>query len=550
VVTVSLEAGEGLFGTLNLVAIEAGAFTDDDVHAVQHLGEELSLALRQVLLRTELTTERARLEALVEHLPEGVLLLDRGRRVALSNPVAREALADVGKFEPDGALETIGSVQLTELLDSAEEGRIHEVVSEHPVERVFELRSRSLGREDGTEWVVVLREVTAERKAKRQLQIQERLAAVGQLAAGIAHDFNNMLQAVMLHAELALKILPGQSTANRRVDAILQQSRQGAILIRQILDFARKTVSQPQPLELAPFLKESVRLLSSTIPETIRIGLEVGSEELRVVADPAQMQQLITNLATNAADAMPEGGELNIVLESTDVSSGELPVPDMAPGRWVRLRVTDTGCGMPAHVLERVFEPFFTTREPGQGTGLGLAQVYGIVMQHGGHVGVDSEEGAGSNFDVYLPTAPADVVDSGSWPAQTEVVPGSGELVMIVEDDPAILDVAREGVRDLGYRVVTASDGVEALELHDALGEEVVLVVSDMVMPDVGGLELARRLRDRGARSKVLLMTGYPLERDAGGRLTEGIVDWLQKPFTMDRLAAAITRVLAREEEG
>jgi CheY-like chemotaxis protein len=299
-------------------------------------------------------------------------------------------------------------------------------------------------------------------------------------------------------------------------------------------------------MELTSFVKESVQLLTSAIPESVRIIVGISADECQVVADPVQMQQLITNLAVNAADAMPDGGRLRIDLAPVQVEDGRRPpVPEMAPGRWVQLRVADSGRGMSQAVRERLFEPFFTTKEPGQGTGLGLAQVYGIVKQHEGHIAVDSEEGVGSMFTVWLPAADdADQIEVRE-DGDGETRGGRGQLVMVVEDEPAILEVTREGLSELGYRVITAGNGKEALQLLDQHGERVALILSDLVMPGMGGLELARKLQARGERAKILLMTGYPLEKDSGEHLALGIVDWLQKPFTMERLAEAITSVLS-----
>jgi nitrogen-specific signal transduction histidine kinase len=378
------------------------------------------------------------------------------------------------------------------------------------------------------------------REAKRQLQIQERLAAVGQLAAGIAHDFNNMLQTIVLHCELARRSVGEADLVARRLEPIERQCAHGAALIRQVLDFARKTVTQPQAMDLAPFLVEAARLLERTIPERVVIRVEAEPGDVRVVADAGQLQQLLANLATNASDAMPDGGELEIRLRRVEAGPGdELTAAGLAPGPWVELAVADTGCGMSPTVRERVFEPFFTTKQPGQGTGLGLAQVYGIVQQHGGSIAVTSEEGAGTTFRVWLPLA-SGVPLAGPPPPPAAGQRGGGELVLVVEDDAAILELARDGLVALGYRVVAAADGAGALEEVQRHREEVALVLSDVVMPGFGGVELARRVREAGLCPRVVLMTGYPLEGEPEGLESLGVVARLSKPFTIAQLADVI----------
>ena len=389
--------------------------------------------------------------------------------------------------------------------------------------------------------LALIRDQTREKRLEDQIRQTQKMEALGQLAAGIAHDFNNLLQAILMTVELLRRRSDTPEAIAGEVDSIIEQCRRGATLIRQILDFSRASISSREPLEIGAFMEDFMPMLIRTIPEKVRVTYHRPEDRLEVVADPARLQQVITNLAVNARDAMPHGGTLEIDARRRVLpDDAPAPSPNVAPGTWIEIRFSDTGVGIPSEHLPRVFEPFFTTRERGKGTGLGLAQVYGIVADHGGVVDLSSTQGEGTAVVVLLPERPPDTdPEPERAPSETRRG-GQGEAVLVVEDDPSILEVLTQGLSNVGYRVVAARDGVHALELYSADRGDIALVVADVVMPRVSGPELARRLRAVDPDLRLVLMSGYPLgEEDACGA-----AHWLQKPFSLEDLAEVVERAL------
>jgi GAF domain-containing protein len=378
----------------------------------------------------------------------------------------------------------------------------------------------------------------------QQIQIQERLATVGQLAAGIAHDFNNIMATILVYADLMRMDTSIQGVSQEKLEIIRQQIQRASSLIRQILDFSRRSVMEQSTLDLLPLVKELEKILVRTLPETIQIALSYESDNYLVKCDPTRLQQVFMNLALNARDAMPKGGKLKISLKKVQFSPGSTPpLPDMPPGNWVRITVSDTGVGIPSDVQEHIFDPFFTTKSVDEGTGLGLAQVYGIVKQHEGFIDFRSQIGAGTSFIIYLPAQRDDVEKAGAPESQFPQLDGRGLTVLVVEDD----DITREALQALlsshGFDVRLASDGALALQLLEK-DDRVSLVVSDVVMPNLGGLELYKTLQERHPKIKMLLMTGHPLEEGNRSWLEKGEIRWLQKPFSAQELGQAITKLL------
>lgn len=378
-----------------------------------------------------------------------------------------------------------------------------------------------------------------------QYRQAQKMEAVGQLAAGIAHDFNNILTSMMGYAELLQEHEDMPKDALEDLRIIDEQGARAAHLIRQILDFSRKSLMQRQPLEVVSFLEEACKFLRRTIPESIHLRLEIDPDEYVVRSDPALMQQVLVNLAVNACDAMPEGGELRIGLARFSLQAGDrAPLPDMQVGEWVVLSVADSGVGIPDEVLPRIFEPFFTTKEVGKGTGLGLAQVYGIVMQHEGHITVETRVGAGTTFTIYLPALP--VPEKAAGGATTEEVrKGHGETILVVEDEGPVLEVIRRMLEQANYRVLAVGDPREALEVYEQHRDEVALVVTDMVMPKMSGSELIQALRARDPRVRAVMVSGYPLGEGERKFLLEENIDWLQKPMVAAKLAQVVNLALA-----
>jgi PAS domain S-box-containing protein len=389
-----------------------------------------------------------------------------------------------------------------------------------------------------------LEEALAELEAtQEQVVQQERLAAVGQLAAGIAHDFNNLLTSIIGYAELVQMRPDIPPEVRADLGGIVKQGQRGAHLVQQILDFSRKSIRQPQPLNLVPFLKETVRFLERTIPETVHIQLEIEPEVCLVHADPTQLQQMVTNLAVNARDAMADGGELRLQLSDLTLEPGEPPpCPDMAAGDWIALSVSDTGTGIPPDVMPHIFEPFFTTRSP-VGTGLGLAQVYGIVKQHAGHIDVESQVERGTRFSVFLPALVSAEMASQKEPWK-KLPRGRGETVLLVEDEMTVLEACKAMLEHLGYRVLVAKNGQQALAIYADHQDQIALVLADMVMPVMDGVTLFHTLKKTYPGVKVVFTTGYAPDEKVREALTQGVLDWLQKPMTISDLAHVVSRAL------
>ena len=399
------------------------------------------------------------------------------------------------------------------------------------------------------------------RQAQAQLVQQERLAAVGQLAAGIAHDFNNILAVITLYIDLSLHNPSLPPAIQDRLEVVSRQTNRAAHLVQQILDFGRSAVLQARPLDMLLFLQEQVELWHRTIPESIKIRFNDEATDCTIHADPTRLQQLFTNLVLNARDAMPDGGELRLNLEQFQLENDDTaPLPDMAAGDWLRITVSDTGTGIPAAALPHIFEPFFTAKEPGMGSGLGLAQVYGIVKQHNGHIDVQTEVGRGTTFTIYLPTL-ATVLPRATAVVTSPVLPqGHGETILIVEDNEALREALASTLDMLNYQVLTAADGREALAIlgqqtedlavspeaggEAVPGQDIAMVLSDLVMPEMGGKALFQAMRQRGLTMPVVILSGHPMRAELKELQTQGLVGWLLKPVGTEELATAVAAAL------
>jgi nitrogen-specific signal transduction histidine kinase/ActR/RegA family two-component response regulator len=396
---------------------------------------------------------------------------------------------------------------------------------------------------------MVLRDITESKVMAERLRQQDRLAAVGRLAAGIAHDFNNIMSVVVLYAQLAQRNLgQEEETAREQMRVIHDQALQATKLIEQILDFSRKAPLERRPMSLLPYLKEIMKLWQRTLPENIDIVLDVTDvETLRVSADPTRIQQALMNLATNARDAMPKGGTLRIKVRRADYArASDVPLPDMSPGAWVRLDFVDTGVGIPSDVLSHVFEPFYTTKTTG--SGLGLAQVHGIVKQHGGEVDIESEVGAGTRVTIYLPLLVEAPPASIPAPAMQEMPLGQGKQVLVVEDNAKTREALAAALDALNYRSITVRNGREALEALVRWGDEIDVILTDAVMPEMGAAELLQTLASKQLSFPVIVLSGY-LEPEQREKLRETgpLVTWLTKPVDLLDLASALSHALPND---
>ncbi|MDA3970278.1 MAG: ATP-binding protein [Desulfobulbaceae bacterium] len=379
-----------------------------------------------------------------------------------------------------------------------------------------------------------------------QLNQAQKMEAIGTLAGGIAHDFNNILTAILGYSEFALFQLPEGSKAIEDIEQVIQSGKRATDLVKQILTFSRQGEQMHKPLQIDLVIKEALKLLRSSIPTTIDIQQHVVDCGL-VMADPTQVHQIIMNLCTNAYHAMREtGGELDVSMEVVELTKQDyLDTLALQPGPHVKLSVCDTGCGMSKELQERIFEPYYTTKQQGEGTGMGLSVVHGIIKSHHGHITVYSEPGKGTEFHVYLPLVQAQ--DEGlAKEAGGEILPGSG-TILVVDDEPTIGEMLKRMLNSLGYEVLLCSSSTEALEVFTQQRAHIALVLTDMTMPVMNGAELARRIKLLSPTMPVVLCTGFSAIMDEKKARRMGIDGYMMKPVILHKLAQTLHDILEKK---
>ncbi len=396
-------------------------------------------------------------------------------------------------------------------------------------------------------YVAVKRDISRERILEEQFLQSQKMEAVGRLAGSVAHDFNNLLTAIAGFASMALDGLPPASPVENDLRQILSAAQRASILTRKLLTFARHQVAQERLVNLNETLIESANLIRSLLGSGVELVILPGENLAAIKADPAQLTQAVMNLAVNSKDAMPRGGKLTILTANRVLlPTGDTMAADELTGDAVLLSVRDTGEGMSAEVKQHLFEPFFTTKDKGKGTGLGLATVYGIVKQCGGMVRVTSEAGAGAVFDLYFPAATGKAgtkTEMGIMPTSAPLT-GGGETILLVEDEPALRELASRILRAHGYTVLDAGNGEEALRVAGRQPGPLHLLLTDVIMPIMGGLEIAVELRNARPGLRILFMSGYTDDLFlASPDLRQGTF-FLQKPFTSKVLLASVRAAL------
>ncbi len=372
----------------------------------------------------------------------------------------------------------------------------------------------------------------------------ERLAVIGKLAAGITHDFSNLLQGIMGSAEIVLFDKSIKQSSRDRLKVILDQSEKAAKLIRQLLDFSRKITSEKAQLNLVLFTKELGKFLVRTIPENVNVILNYDSDEYWVLADPVQLQQVILNLSANAKDAMLDGGRLTISLSRITLHENDTPpFEGLEPGNWIRTNISDTGASIPEEDLKLVFKPANIEKGEFKTVGLGLSHVYEIIKQHQGFIDVQSELGKGTTISIFLPEIVSELEEETQDTFQE--IRGNGETILVVDDEPTILDITTSMLHEMGYKTITATNGKQALEIYNSQEDEIDIILTDMVMPEMDGLQLCKELSNNHSDVKILVMTGYPLEMKNEELLNIGIIDFMHKPLSFEQLAKSIQNGLS-----
>jgi PAS domain S-box-containing protein len=502
-------------------------------------------------------------EQLLEAVPDAIVGVDDQGKIVLINSQT-EALFGCSRDELLG--------QAVEVLVPE---RFREVHPAHREDYFAEPRTRPMGvgselyavRRDGTEFpaeislssietengvmvMAAVRDVSDRAESARERALQEQLAqsqrleSVGQLAGGIAHDFNNILGVIMNYAEFVADELPQGSQAGQDVEEIRRAAERAAALTRQLLIFSRREVVKPELLYLRDVIAELENLLRRALGERIELVTRFGEDRCAFEADPGQIEQVLVNLAVNARDAMPDGGRLIIEVDRATLDDEYTDLhPGTEPGTYVRLKVSDTGIGMDRETAQRAFEPFFTTKGKAEGTGLGLATVYGIVTGAGGRIDIYSELGMGTTVKIHFPA-------SAEAPKEREARPqsrpsGRGEVILVVEDEPDVRRMAERILTKAGYSVIGANGGEEAVEICERAGQPIRLLLTDVIMPGMLGTELVERVKEIRPELGVVFMSGYSHEVLAPGALAEqGANAFIEKPFNAVELLQTVHDLL------
>jgi len=382
-------------------------------------------------------------------------------------------------------------------------------------------------------------EITARVAAESHVRQLQKMESIGQLTGGIAHDFNNMLAIIIGSLDLAERRLDDRSRLERHLANAREGADRAAALTARLLSFSRRQALSPDPVDDNRLTRGMLDLLYRTVGEAYQLSTQLSPDLWPTFADTSQLENAILNLVVNSRDALTEGGDIRITTRNVSIREGDAAVSDVPPGQWVAIRVADNGHGMTKEVMERCFDPFFTTKEPGKGTGLGLSQVFGFLKQSGGHVVVSSEVGEGTEVTLYLPRHAGKLPDSGDSQGEDMLPRGDGrELILVVEDEERVRRFSVEALQELGYRVIAAENGLEALRLLRS-NPRIDLLFTDIVMPEMNGLRLAEHARQLRPRIRTLFSTGYTQEDFARNKL-----DILPKPFTMGQLARKVRAVL------
>lgn len=498
---------------------------------------------------------RAEFEAIFQSIQDAVVFVDTDRRTVLVNPYFTKLFGY--------ALEDLKG-KTTEVIyadpgDYLDQGRSRYHIGAGEGKPTYEMRYR---RKDGTEFdsetlggtvkdlegevigfIGVIRDISERKRIEHQLIEAQKMEAVGTMAGGVAHDFRNLLQVIHGYAELLLLDERIKTSRGKEVAEIQQAADRGAELTSQLLTFSRRVDSLRRPVDINTLLVNIIQLVERTIPRMISVEFIPGENMQAVMADPTQIEQVLLNLAYNARDSMEQGGALTIATQQVTLDEDYCKTHlETVPGPYMLLRVSDTGAGMDEDTAEHIFEPFFTTKGVGKGTGLGLSTVYGIVKSHEGHISCDSEKGKGTTFTIYLPSI--DLESTGEEERRRVQSRGGSETVLLVDDEASIVNVARTFLDRLGYTVLVAGSGEEALGRFGAKEEDIDLVILDLGMPGMGGEQCLRELTSRDPDVKVLVASGYA-SAGQGRKLKElGATGFIPKPYSMGALSEEVRRAL------
>jgi PAS domain S-box-containing protein len=416
------------------------------------------------------------------------------------------------------------------------------VVNKTGDEILIELSSVTITWEGRHATLNFVRDITQQKKIETQLQVAQKMEAIGTLAGGIAHDFNNILGIILGYAELAADDIPEWDSVRNKLGEIRIASLRAKEVVRQLLSFARKSEIKKRPTNLISVVKESLNLLRSSIPRSIEIRQNITEEVDSILADPTQMNQILINLCTNSNHAMPEGGILEVRLKNVEVDEDEAAkYPELMPGRYVNLTVSDTGQGITHELKDRIFDPYFTTKEIGKGTGMGLSVVHGIVKSHQGAIFVDSDFGHGTTFSLFFPVVKEEAIPDLEI---DENLPEGNERILLVDDEESIVYIGRLRLERLGYEVETVMNPVEALELFRAGPDRFDLVITDMTMPQMNGDQFITEVLKIHPKMPTILCTGFNEKIDEERAMTIGICKYIEKPINGNKFAKVVRKVL------